>query len=141
MTAPIYLYAIVAAAGVCGVVAAWANFNLNKRNNQFANAFGFYRRYLELCVEHSDLAEPQEKLSEGDAKYRQYEWFIGVLFRASEEVLQHCDKKEKKKWNTTVRNQLSYHARYLRESPWLKTTGMDLYSKDLRKLIKEFQAE
>jgi hypothetical protein len=115
------------------------NFSFTRRAQRFANAMGLYRRFLELCVQYPQFAEPEpadEIHEQGDSKeFRKYQWFVGVLFRACEEVLEHGD--DSRKWEKTVREQLNYHRVFIRDSSWLVNEGLDLYSDHLQRLIRE----
>jgi hypothetical protein len=128
--------------GLFGVGFAGLSYVHTRGSSRFANAVGFYRRYLELCVAHPSLAEPQPSdnvMIDGQPGYRQYELFLFVLFRACEEVLEHGD--DKKKWKRTVEDQLHYHVHYLRNSTWLNQGGgMNIYSPALQQAMKKVSA-
>jgi hypothetical protein len=115
------------------------NFRFTRKAQRFANAMGLYRRFLELCVQYPRFAEPEpadEIHEQGNSEeFRQYQWFVGVLFRACEEVLEHGD--DNRKWEKTVREQLGYHRIFIRDSSWLINEGLDLYSEHLQRLVRE----
>ncbi|HEX4694425.1 hypothetical protein [Sphingomonas sp.] len=121
------------------LVVSFLSFRFTRKAQRFANAVGLYRRYLELCVQYPEFAEPEpsDEISEdGDyKKYRQYQWFVGVLFRACEEVLEHGD--DPSKWEKTVREQLDYHHVFIRDSTWLVTVGIEQYSEPLQRLLRD----
>ena len=121
---------------------AIANAVWTRASNRFANSVGMYRRFLELCVKHPEFAEPypiDRWKDSNDEKYRQYQWFVGVLFRACEEVLDHG--KDKRRWSATVMDQLRHHIEFLNQNPWLNGPGIHLYSRSLRKLIARVKEE
>jgi hypothetical protein len=123
-------------------VVAFVSFLFTRKSTRFSNAVGLYRRYLELCIRYPTYAEPEKRDNITEAnpdEYRKYQWFLGVLFRACEEVLEHGD--DKRKWAETVKDQLGYHLEFLRTNTWLRDTGMGLYSARLRRLIREVLRE
>jgi hypothetical protein len=127
-----------------GAVIAYVKFKSDREAQQFANAVGFYRRYLELALSHTRYAEPDPPgLDEADnpEQYKEYEWFLGILFRACEELLEHSGS-ETTKWNITIISQLRYHKKYLRESVWLNQEGgLRSYSLELQELIDFVKSE
>jgi hypothetical protein len=127
-----------------GACIAYLNFRSNREAQQFANAVAFYRRYLEIAFGHTEYAEPGPDGINEDAhpeEFREYEWFLGILFRACEELLEHSGNNPEK-WHRTIKAQLAYHKKYLRESDWLNEEGGILsYSRDLQRLIEEVKAE
>lgn len=134
-----FLAAILA--GVAALV-SFKNYQFTRKSQRFANAVGLYRRYLELCIEYPDFAEPEPQdniVPSDNDKYRRYQWFVGVLFRACEEVLEHGD--DQVKWETTVREQLNYHRIFIRDSAWLNQEGLNIYSPQLQRMIKEIKLE
>ena len=123
-------------------VMAVVNAIWTRESNRFANSVGMYRRYLELCVKYPEFAEPypiDRWKDSNDPEYRQYQWFLGVLFRACDEVLAHG--KEKGRWSDTVMDQLRHHVEFIKNNSWLNGGGINLYSPALRRLVERVRAE
>ncbi|MBV8824538.1 MAG: hypothetical protein JO220_06110 [Hyphomicrobiales bacterium] len=131
-------------AATAAAVIAYLKFKSDREAQRFANAVTFYRRYLELAFQHVDYAEPDTKTPDErtDPKhFKEYEWFLGILFRACEELLEHSGG-EATKWHRTIMGQLQYHKKYLRESEWLNQRGGILsYSPELQRLIQLVKTE
>jgi uncharacterized membrane protein YccC len=136
--------AIFLAASAAAVI-AYMKFKSDREAQRFSNAVSFYRRYLELAFSHTKYAEPDNGFNEitQPEDYKEYEWFLGILFRACEELLEHSEgSADKQKWHETITSQLRYHKKYLRESQWLNEGDGSLsYSEELRKLIQTVKAE
>jgi hypothetical protein len=130
--------AIFLAASAAAVI-AYLKFKSDREAQRFSNAVSFYRRYLELAFSNTKYAEPDNGFNEitQPEEYKEYEWFVGILFRACEELLEHSEgSADKQKWDRTIISQLRYHKKYLRESRWLNDGGGILsYSEELQKLI------
>jgi hypothetical protein len=125
---------------LAGVIIAYMKFKSDKEAQRFSNAVGFYRRYLELAFRNTKYAEPDNGFDEitQPTEYKEYEWFLGILFRACEELLEHSEGSvDKQKWHETIVSQLRYHKKYLQESRWLNEDGGLLnYAKELQELIQ-----
>jgi hypothetical protein len=129
---------------LAAVIIAYKKYRSDRAAQQVTNAVTFYRRYLELAFSHTEYAEPEpvgfDEVTD-PKKYKEYEWFLGILFRACEELLEHSGT-ESRKWHLTIMAQLRYHKKYLRESSWLNQQGgIKSYSPELQNLIRAVQGE
>ncbi len=136
------------AAAVAGLIAAitamvaatiaYLKYRSDRDAQRFSNAVHLYRRYLELAFQHPRLAEPDEYgIDEAKGEeFSQYEWFLGILLRACEELLEQGGR-DKAKWEYTIISQLGFHCRYLDNNKWFKQVGIKNYSEDLQKLMRE----
>ena len=130
---------LAVAVAAAALVVALLKYASDRETQLASNAVQLYRRFLELAVQHPELAEPMpgDAVFEDRAVYRRYEWFVGVLLRACEALLEHR-KNRTPKWELAVAMQLRYHARYLREDPWFTGQGGELvYSQHLRRLVRK----
>lgn len=137
------LAAFVAASAAAAV--AYKKYQSDRAAQQVTNAVTFYRRYLEIALQHTKYAEPESPGFDEETtpaeEYKEYEWFLGILFRACEELLEHSGR-ESPKWHVTIMAQLRYHKKYLRESTWLNQQGgITSYAPQLQSLIRLVQEE
>ncbi len=133
-------YLVVAVIALSSVIVAVRSYAHNRREQLFANAIQTYRKHLELAVQYPNLAEPDEtKIMPGDSEYSRYEWFVGVLLRACEELLEKPQVLNTKfpQWQETINQSLRYHGRYFSESDWFRQEGRKIYSKNLLKFIDD----
>jgi hypothetical protein len=103
-----------------------------------------FRRYLELAVEHPTLAEPDEHPRIIDAKeFGRYEWFVGLLLRACEELLEyrtHLPTGRAAEWYRTVESQLILHRKYFINDAWYNDVGRQIYRRELVALIERVKS-
>ena len=131
--------------GLGAGIIAFFSYRTNRRNLQFQNATHTYRKYLELAVEWPQLAEPSEHpaMLTAPLELSRYEWFVGILLRACEELLEYIDalaktdRGRRDEWCRTVKSQLEFHVRYFRENPWFKTEANQVYSNRLLRVVNE----
>jgi hypothetical protein len=120
--------------GAIGAIIAYSKYRSDRAAQRFTNAVHLYRRYLELAFQHPEFAEPRPSDHFDEMQYRKYEWFVGILLRACEELLEF---KTSERWTNLVRSLLKDHLVYLRDDEWFKSQGLDLFSPELVKLVKE----
>jgi len=140
--------------GVVGVWYGWKTYRANdtaqKVQNRalldqneallFQNAVQIYRRYIELAVEYPQFAEPNDHPPPTTPiEMGRYEWFVGLLLRACEEILQFVEsanEDRQKEWRTIVRTQLEYHGRYFATDEWFRRNAEAIYSPAVMAIIR-----
>ena len=131
-------YIFVGVLALSTVSITYFAFYSNRADQRFANAIQTYRKHLELAVQWPELAEPEEYgIGPGHKDYGRYEWYVGILLRACEELLPN-DKILKSKfpeWERTVKHSLKFHAKYFCDSEWFRDEGASIYSARLLSYI------
>jgi hypothetical protein len=139
-----FYYMLVGPVAVLTVIVTYVTFRANRSEQLFSNAIQTFRKHLELAVQWPELAEPEEYgIVPGHKEYGRYEWFLGVLLRACEELLQQAEILPKKfpRWERTIQQSLRFHSKYFCESDWFNREGADIYSEKLLKYIHEIVRE
>jgi hypothetical protein len=131
-------------AGSAAAIIAYVKYKSDLETQRTANAQQTYRRYLEIAIDNAQFAEPKTDevvkwLRADGEEIRRYEWFLGLLFRACDELLEHSGS-DPTKWHFTIRSQLNYHKHYFKSPEgerWLFTErGIESYSRQLGAFIK-----
>lgn len=125
-------------------IVGYRAFRSNRTEQLFANAIQTYRRHLELAVQWPNLAEPEENgIVPGHQEYGRYEWYVGVLLRACEELLQHAEIMASKfpQWERTIQHSLAFHSKYFCESEWFVQEAGAIYSERLLGYIASIVAD
>jgi hypothetical protein len=101
-----------------------------------ADAQDSFRSYLEVCLNHPDLAYPNyEEIKKDDSKLEQYEWFVAYLLAASEKIL--AAKGADKKWIDAIKLNIRYHRDYLSDKNKFLDEQFNCYRPKLCGLITE----
>jgi hypothetical protein len=127
--------------GLITIAVLYRSYISTRKSQQFLNAVHLYRRYLEIAFENPSFAEPREDdpmfVDPDGPIYRKYEWFVGILLRACDELLEH-NRDSIGQWDFTIKEQLKFHKKYLKEDDWFNNGGgHNNYSKALRHRIRE----
>jgi hypothetical protein len=121
------------------------NFSTNRGAQHFANAVQMYRKYLELAVTYPTFAEPDEYPPIVDrVEFGRYEWFLGILIRACEELLEFrrtLDAERRKEWRRTVESLLRNHKTYFNTNEWYNKFGKTIYSREFVEWVERIKAE
>ena len=131
--------ATVAGATVAGIALgfAWGQIKSQQSSGREATAKALYHDYMLLSLENPLLASPELGTFDHGActingdrlLYDQYEWFVGLLLDAGEEILR---LRPTQAWRNTIERQLGYHAEYLR----LRFRDYaDEYEKEIRTMV------
>jgi hypothetical protein len=129
--------------GFFAVLIAYRSYRANRGVQRFENAIHTYRKYLELAVQYPRLAEPDDYDQLKGEDFGRYEWFVGIVLRACEELVEYITKATRDQpegarvaeWQYTVVSTLKQHVRYFNESEWFNTDGRKVYSQQLVRLI------
>jgi len=121
---------------VIGAIIAFNKYRSDRDFQRFTNALHMYRRYLELAFQYPQFAEPPLDRKFEGAEYSKYEWFVGILLRACEELLEFLPS-DPERWKQLVRSLLKAHAAYFKEDEWFNKEGLQLFSSTLRDLVDE----
>ena len=101
-----YALAIGVAFGMWIVWMWWQHARRMARMTQEAQAKAIYGRYLELAIQHPELAQPLSAAS-GDAGQRsRYEWFVGYLLNVADQILLIDPSPT---WKATLSSHLALH--------------------------------
>jgi hypothetical protein len=97
-----------------------------------ATAKQFYGRYLELTIEHPDMARgrPSPEALESE----KYEWFVSYMLNACEQILESSPGD--REWRSWVKGQIVYHKKYICD-PRFKKDEYGYYSVEMKRLIDE----
>jgi len=97
-----------------------------------ATAKQFYGKYLELTIEHPDLASGKHSSEALDSE--KYEWFVSYLLNACEQIVESAPGD--KEWCDWVKGQIKYHKRYICDHRF-KNEEYRYYSVKMKRLIDE----
>ena len=98
-----YALAIGVAFGMWIVWMWWQHARQVARMVHEAQAKAIYGRYLELAVQHPELAQPPSVTPDGRARY---EWFVGYLLNVADQILLIDPSPA---WNATLASNLALH--------------------------------
>lgn len=101
-----YALAIGVVFGMWMVWMWWRHVRRVSRIANEAQAKAIYGRYLELAVQHADLAQPRPSDSADVPERARYEWFVGYLLNVADQILLVDPSPA---WRATLGYHLSLH--------------------------------
>jgi hypothetical protein len=120
---------ISAVAAVLALGIAARQVYVGRASQREATANALWARYLELAIEHSDLAHPAD--SDQTRNNPRYAWFLSYLLFAAEQILDLSSRDEK--WRHTISTQLRYHRHALSAA----AHDITFYSSSVQEMITD----
>jgi len=118
--------------GIGALLFAWMQLRLNRANQRETTAKATFREFLKLAVEHPELAEGNyESLISDDERQKKYEWFVGYLLWAAEEILEYAENDST--WQFNLKLVAGKHRAYFRTPEF--QSELPAYSSKVRSLV------
>jgi len=126
--------AVIAVAALLGI---YLQVHWSQKLSRESMAREIYRAYLQLAVEHPELAYPANFRAGADMTQEQkarYGWFVSYLLYTCEQILENFP--DDAQWRHACLEQIGYHKAYLCSSV-VNTAEINDYDETVRELIRQ----